>query len=145
MKILRTLIGFALAIAVPAALVAILGNPLDGAFVAIFAFPAVLLLGLPAHLILWKKRWYSWPAYIAAGFIVGSLSEILYRAYINCVSTGKDCASDVLESTMDLAQAPLPILLVAYLGAIGALAFWFAVRPDTHSPASSISEDTGLN
>jgi len=130
MSLVRTIVGFLLAPIIPAALVAIFSDLGNSFFVVLFEYPAILVLGVPAHLILQKRRWFSWSAYAVAGFLVGALSELLYRVFAAAdVYTPKDISwqDQALEAVADLARDPVPLLLVAYLGAVGALTFWLIV------------------
>ena len=133
MSLVRTIVGFLLAPIVPAALVVIFSDLGNSIFVALFEYPAVLVLGVPVHLILQKQRWCSWSAYIIAGSLVGAFSELLYRfTAVVDVYLSRDVSwkGEALEASAALVGDPVPLLLVAYLGAVGALTFWLIVYSD---------------
>jgi len=58
-------------------IIALFGHPGEGIwgfkFLAIFTYPAMLVLGLPAHLLLVKRHWTSGWSYTLAGLVIGAV------------------------------------------------------------------------
>ena len=76
----RQVIAFLLAPLAPGFLlmiIALFGHPGEGIwglkFLAIFTYPAMMVLGLPVHLLLLKRHWTSGWSYTLAGLIIGAL------------------------------------------------------------------------
>jgi MFS family permease len=139
---MRLLIGLCLAAIVPSLLVAVLDTSVHltrptlsfwqsaaGWWLLGTAILAVLFFGLPAHFMLRRKDWRTWPTYVGAGFLVGCIAEIAARILPACIFVPSECI-EVVRELSDLSRDPVPMLLVAYLGALGASAFWVVVRPD---------------
>jgi hypothetical protein len=136
---MRTVLGFLAAPIVPAMLVAMTGNWPVGIFVAIFGYPAVLLLGIPTHIILQKVGLSWWPAYVTTGFLAGGLSELLYSFILVATDNrppNTSAFSRGFSAVIGSLDEVWPLFFVGCMGAIGALTFWLIARPDARHPGA---------
>jgi hypothetical protein len=94
---------------------------------ALVGYPAMIVLGLPAHLLLARRGWTSLWKYMLAGLLVGA---VVYAVLF----------SDVVVNNLGLSahseQSPAPsaaiLLLIAFFGVLSSTVFWLIVRPDRH-------------
>lgn len=134
----RTIAGFVIAPLVPGVLIAGLMLALSEREDAlsmlkasvIFAYPIAFLLGVPSHAVLLRYGWTSWPAYVAAGALLGALVYVAAPALIEAAMLlqGVDAGGHVMFSAMLFPVA-------AACGAIAAASFWPIARPDRRNPA----------
>lgn len=113
----RLLAGFLLAPLGPGLLLmflAIFTHPGEGVWglglFALFYYPAMLVLGLPAHFLLVKIHWVNGWGYVLAGMVVGVIAAM-------AVFGG------VALHNLSLA------IIAALLGALTAWTFWLIARP----------------
>ncbi len=78
---------------------------------AMVTYPAMVVLGVPAHLLLVKRHWTSGWIYTLVGLVVGAgVAEVVFGWF---------------------AWNPSFLFLGAIFGALTAFTFWVIVRPDT--------------
>lgn len=121
----RLVLGLALAPLVPGLLMlvlSLLGNPDEGMWslklIAMFAYPAMIVVGLPLHLLFQWKGWTSaWP-YLIAGTLTGEV--VAYFVFPTLRGAASATASSIAIAA-----------ICAFLGAITAAMFWLIVRQNT--------------
>jgi hypothetical protein len=122
----RLALGLALAPLVPGVLMlalSMLGNPSEGIWalklIAMIAYPAMLIIGLPLHLLFRRTGWTSvWP-YLVTGAIAGA-------AVAYCVFPTLQAAASGATTSSSIAIA----VICAFFGMITAATFWIIVRPN---------------
>lgn len=122
----RLVLGLALAPSVPGLLMlalSMLGNPSEGIWalklIAMIAYPAMLVIGLPMHLLFQSKGWTSvWP-YLIAGTITGAAIAYFVFPTLQGAASGPATASSIAIAA-----------ICAFFGAITAATFWMIVRPN---------------
>lgn len=89
---------------------------------SLIGLPAMLMLGLPAHVLLYRIGWRNLVAYIASGALTGALalSAILGSLYL--------ISRAPIHGTNDV----LPLALA--IGVATSTAFWLIRRPDRDGP-----------
>lgn len=122
---LRAIAGFAVAPLVPALLLAIVLLASGDArsmqtlqytpYVAFIAYPLALVFGVPAFLVMRRRGWNGWRAYLAAGALLGLIVFLL-----SLLSWEGDLSDHVL--------ATLPFALGGAM--LSALVLWAIARPD---------------
>ena len=113
----RQVVAFLLAPLAPgllAIIASLFGNPWEGIWVlkmsAMVTYPAMVVLGVPAHLLLVKRRWTSGWTYTLVGLVVGA------------------CVAEAVFGWF--AWNPSFLFLGAIFGALTAFTFWAIARPD---------------
>jgi hypothetical protein len=99
-----------------------------GFFGAVIGWPAMLLFGLPAHALLYRRRSYKLGGYLLAGTILGLLAT-LFLALIQATAFRGGGTTDWLMSGAWFGV----VLVLASVAA--ASVFWFIRRPDRDMPA----------
>jgi hypothetical protein len=115
----RQVVAFLLAPLAPGLLFLIpslFGNPSEGVWAlklsAMVTYPAMVVLGVPVHLLLAKRGWTRGWAYTLAGLVIGAI--------LAAIVFGKTVA-----------------ILGAILGAATSLTFWLIARPNNSREASA--------
>ncbi|PNS09107.1 hypothetical protein [Solilutibacter silvestris] len=117
----RLLIGLLLAPLVPGLLmlaISLFGNPSEGLWslklIAMFAYPAMLVVGLPLHLLFQRLGWNNvWP-YLLSGAIAGIVVAYYLFPSVHGFANPSSIAIAVI---------------CAFFGAITAATFWWIARP----------------
>lgn len=115
--------GLALAPLVPGLLMlalSLLGNPSEGIWalklIAMFAYPAMIVVGLPLHLLFQRNGWTSvWP-YLIAGTLTGAVVAYFVFPTLRVASSGPANSSSIAIAA-----------ICAFFGAITAATFWMIV------------------
>lgn len=123
----RLVLGLALAPLAPGLLMlalSLLGTPGEGMWalklIAIFAYPAMIVVGLPLHLLFQRKGWISlWP-YLIAGTLTGAAVAYFVFPTLRGAASGAASASSIAIA-----------VICAFFGAITAATFWTIIRPNT--------------
>lgn len=92
---------------------------------ALVGYPAMLVLGLPAHLFLKRiARTNIW-GYLIAGLLVGAIvyAVLFSTAIVNNFHLAAD-------SGRSLAPSAAILLLMAFFGVLSSVVFWAIARPD---------------
>lgn len=85
---------------------------------AIFAYPTMIILGLPIHLLFKRAGWTRlWP-YLIAGALSGLVVSLVVFPSVHIFAPGQGGASSIAIA-----------VLAAFFGALSALTFWLIVRP----------------
>jgi hypothetical protein len=109
--------------------VAAFGNLAEGVWAlklsALVGYPAMIVLGLPAHLLLARRGWTSLWKYMLAGLLVGA---IVYAALFSDVVVNNWAPS--ARSGESLSPSAAILVLVEFFGMLSSAAFWMIVRPD---------------
>ncbi|WP_439614645.1 hypothetical protein [Reyranella sp.] len=129
----RTVAGFVVAPMMPALILAgvVLAAGGDSqtlgyaAFAGYVSYPFALLVGLPAFLVMRRRRWDGWRAYAVAGLVLGIAFLALFAALVGV--DGENAESAWLALLANLAFL-LPFVLACGLAA--SMVFWLVVRPD---------------
>jgi hypothetical protein len=119
----RLALGLALAPLAPGLLVlalSLLGKPSEGIWalklIAMFAYPAMIVLGLPLHLLFQRSGWTSvWP-YLIAGTIAGAV--VAYFVFPSLQVAGSSPSSIAIAA------------ICAFFGAVTAATFWLIAKPN---------------
>lgn len=113
----RQIVAFLLAPLAPgllAVITSLFGHPWEGVWMlklsAMVAYPAALVLGVPAHLLLVRRRWTNGWIYTLVGLVVGA------------------CVAEAVFGWF--AWNPGFMFLGAIFGALIAFTFWAIARPD---------------
>ena len=134
---LRLLTGFLLAPIVPGLLFLILslfGNPGEGVWAlklsAMVGYPAMLVLGVPIHLLLVRRHRTGGWTYVLAGIVTGTVvAAVLFgRVVMQNFSITPD-------PTRSLGPSAAIFVLAALLGALAAWVFWLIARPSRKAHA----------
>ncbi|MBU8876532.1 hypothetical protein KQ910_22355 [Reyranella sp. MMS21-HV4-11] len=129
----RTVAGFVVAPMMPALILAgvVLAAGGDSqtlgyaAFAGYVSYPFALLVGLPAFLVMRRRRWDGRRAYAVAGLGLGIVFLTLFAALV--AFDGEKAESAWLALLANLAFL-LPFVLACALAA--SMVFWLVVRPD---------------
>jgi len=121
----RLVLGLALAPLVPGLLMlalSLLGNPSEGIWalklIVMFAYPAMIVVGLPLHLLFQRMGWTNaWP-YLIAGTLTGAVVAYFVFPTLRLAASGPATASSIAIAA-----------ICAFFGAFTALTFWMIVRP----------------
>ncbi len=136
---MRTLLALLIAPLVPFAFVTVFAGIYDAlVYLAIFGYPAILLCGVPVHVLLLKLHRTSWLAYIAAGFTAALLAELVYFMLVSAAANpARDFAAFIttLQDGFDFVAVGFVGVPIGLCGALAALTFWLIVRPDHASAA----------
>jgi cation transporter-like permease len=132
-RALRTVAGFVVAPMMPALILAAVVLVTGGdsqtlgyaAFASYVSYPFALLVGLPAFLVMRRRRWDGWRAYAAAGFVLGLVFVGLFTAL---VGVDGEKANSVWVSLLANLAFLLPFVLACALAS--SMVFWLVVRPD---------------
>ncbi|KLD73918.1 hypothetical protein FZ025_00655 [Xanthomonas hyacinthi] len=127
---MRVLIGLVLAPLAPGLLMlalSLLGNAGKGLWalklIAMFAYPAMIVLGLPIHLLFQRIGWTSvWPYSIAGAFVGAVVTHFVFPT----LNAGQASASSIAIAAIS-----------AVFGAIAAATFWLVVRPNNQRAGDS--------
>ena len=100
-----------------------LGNPSEGIWalklIAMLAYPALLVIGLPLHLLFQRKGWTSmWP-YLITGTITGAALAYFVFPALQGAASGPATPSSIAIAA-----------ICAFFGTITAATFWTIVRPN---------------
>lgn len=125
----RTVAGFVVAPMMPALILAgvVLAAGGDSqtlgyaAFAGYVSYPFALLVGLPAFLVMRRRRWDGWRAYAVAGLGLGIVFLTLFAALVAF-------DGEKAESAWLALLANLAFVLACALAA--SMVFWLVVRPD---------------
>lgn len=124
----RVLIGFALAPLVAALLFAlphlVTGDGLGLKYLTFSAsvgYPTILIAGVPAYLLMRRRRLNELPLYVVVGGLLG------IAAYLGAALTG------LLARSLGLLAIMMHLPVAVFLGAVAAATFWLIVRPDRYS------------
>lgn len=134
---MRLWVGFLLAPLVPGLLFLLLSlfsKPGEGLwalkFSALVGYPAMLVLGVPAHLVLTKRHWTHGWSYALAGVLIGVIvAAVLFG------SVAIQNFSLIPDPNKSLGPSVAIFTLVALLGALVAWVFWVIARPGRESKA----------
>ncbi|HEV2622972.1 MAG TPA: hypothetical protein VGU65_12890 [Frateuria sp.] len=129
---MRLLVGFLLAPLAPGLLfwlLSLVGNPGEGLwalkFLALVSYPAMLVLGVPAHMLLTTRHWTSGWSYSMAGVLIGAtVAVVLFY------STAIHNFSPALDPNKSLGPFAGILIIAALLGALAAWVFWLIARPN---------------
>ena len=129
----RTVAGFVVAPMMPALILAgvvlVAGGDSQtlgyAAFAGYVSYPFALLVGLPAFLVMRRRRWDGWRAYAVAGLVLGIAFLALFAALMGV--DGEKAESAWLALLANLTFL-LPFVLACALAA--SMVFWLVVRPD---------------
>ncbi len=92
---------------------------------AAVGYPAMLVLGLPAHLLLRFLKWTNIFGYGLAGLLIGTvLSAILFSSVI------AHNFSLVPDPNKSLTPVTAIAVLAVIVGAMSGIVFWLIARPD---------------
>jgi len=92
---------------------------------AIVGYPAMIVLGLPAHLLLRKFGSTGLWGYAVAGLLIGAIvAAVLFSSVI---ANNFGLAHDPTKS---LTPSVAISILAAFLGMLSAVVFWAIARPD---------------
>lgn len=102
----------------------LLGNPSEGVWalklIAMIAYPAMIVVGLPLHVFFQWKGWTSvWP-YLLSGTIAGAGVAYFVFPALRWAASGPATVSSIAIAA-----------ICAFFGAITAATFWMIVRPRT--------------
>lgn len=121
-SIKRLVVGLVVAPVMPGLLMLVLSlfvKPSEGVwalkFTAMFAYPAMIVVGMPLHLLFQRRGWTSAWSYLITGMLTGALV-----AY--CVFPTLRGVASVSASSIAIAS------ICAFLGAIAAAVFWLITR-----------------
>jgi hypothetical protein len=95
---------------------------------ALVGYPAMIVLGMPAHLLLARRGWTSLWQYMLAGILVGA---VVYAVLFSDVIVNNLGLSALAEKS--LAPSAAILLLMAFFGVLSSTVFWLIVRPDRNS------------
>jgi len=123
----RLLLGLALAPLAPGLLMLILsllGTPGEGLWalklIVMFAYPVMIVVGLPLHLLFQRKGWTSvWP-YLIAGALTGAVVAYFVFPTLRGAANGAATASSIAIAA-----------ICAFFGVITAATFWTITRSNT--------------
>ena len=92
---------------------------------ALVGYPAMFVLGLPAHLSLKRIGWTNIWGYLIAGLLVGAIvyAVLFSTAIVNNFHLAAD-------SGRSLAPSAAILLLMAFFGVLSSVVFWAIARPD---------------
>jgi hypothetical protein len=132
---LRALIGFLVAPAIPA-LVLYLVNvstsqeaaPLVFLLLAPLAYAGALLFGLPAYLVMQRKRICTLRAYVIAGAMIGLLFAVLFFGVQALVSFSSAPEHSIALLRNSISSVGIAVI---YAASAGALFWWIAVKSGT--------------
>lgn len=121
---MRVLIGLVLAPLAPGLFVlalSLLGNAGEGRWalelITMFAYPAMIVIGLPIHLLFQRIGWTSvWP-YLIAGAFAGAVVACFVFPTLRLAGSGQANASSIAIAA-----------ICAFFGAITAATFWLIIR-----------------
>ena len=142
----RLWVGLLLAPLAPGLLLLVLslvGNPGEGLwalkFSALVGYPAMLVLGIPAHRLLQKRRWISGWSYSVAGAVIGVIvAGVLFGSVaIHNVSLTPDPGRS-------LGPSVAIAIVAALLGALAAWIFWLIALPHRESSTPSKANNSDL-
>ncbi|KRE89301.1 hypothetical protein ASG87_02865 [Frateuria sp. Soil773] len=133
----RLWVGFLLAPLIPGLLfllLSLLSNPGEGLWAlklsAMVGYPAMLVLGVPAHLLLTKRRWTSGWSYTLAGIAIGAIvAAVLFG------SVALHNVSFIPDPNKSLGPSAIIFVVAALLGALAAWVFWLIARPNREPSA----------
>jgi hypothetical protein len=92
---------------------------------ALAGYPAMIVLGLPAHLFLRKMKWTALGSYAVAGLLIGMLMAV--AIFVPVVTSG----FGLWPSSTGLSGSFVAILLLAaFFGLLSSATFWLFARPD---------------
>jgi len=92
---------------------------------ALVGYPAMFVLGLPAHLFLKRIGWTNIWGYLIAGLLVGAVAYIVM--FSSVIVNNFHLAAD---SERSLAPSAAILLLMAFFGGLSSAVFWAIARPD---------------
>ncbi len=131
--VMRLLVAFLLAPIGPGMLfmfLALFTNPGEGIWVlkffAMLYYPAMLLLGLPIHLLLVKRHWTSGWIYALSGMVIGAIVDAVFFERALFQGAGSAANAGQLLATSDA----ILLALCASLGALTAWTFWLIALPN---------------
>lgn len=131
----RLWVGFLLAPLIPGLLFLLFSlfhNPGEGLwalkFSALVGYPAMLILGIPVHLLLTNRHWTRVWSYALAGMVIGA---IVAAVLVGGVAVKN--FSVIPDVNKSLGPSVAVFTLAALLGALVAWAFWMIARPN-HGP-----------
>ncbi len=129
---LRLWVGFVFAPLTPGLLFLILslfGNAGEGIWAlklsALVGYPAMLVLGVPAYMLLTKRHWISGWSYTLAGAVIGAI--VAAMLFGSVAIRNFSLTPDVGKS---LGPSAAIFMLAALLGALSAWVFWLIARPN---------------
>jgi len=97
---------------------------------AVFGYPAAVLTGLPAHLLLRRLGWSNGIVYIIAGFVAGLLAEMLYAVALAITDDRPEPLLARLGETFGfILFGPELTILIGASGALAGLAFYLIAEP----------------
>lgn len=90
---------------------------------AMVGYPAMIALGLPAHLLLEKLGWTNLWGYMFAGLLIGTVVAFVVFSVVG----------NAIGSISDLEKLRAPsaaiVVLAAFFGALSGMVFWAITRP----------------
>jgi hypothetical protein len=107
----------------------LLGRPAEGFWAlklsALITYPAMLVLGVPAHLLLVKRGWTTGWSYALTGVVIGIIvaAVMVGNVVINNISFAPD-------PNKSLGPSEAIFIMVALLGALTAWVFWLIAQPN---------------
>lgn len=133
----RTVAGFLVAPMMPALILAAVVLAAGGdsqtlgyaAFAGYVSYSFALLVGLPAFLVMRRKRWDGWRAYAVAGLALGFVFVALFAGV---AGFDGDVANPAWLALLANLAFLLPFVLACSLAA--SMVFWLLARPDLHRP-----------
>lgn len=97
------------------------------AFAGYISYPFALLAGLPAFLVMRRRRWDGWRAYAVAG---AALAVVFLIFFAGMAGWEGDAANPAWLNLLANLAFLLPFVLACSLAA--SMVFWLVVRPDRH-------------
>lgn len=127
----RFWVGFLLAPIVPGLLFLLLSlfsNPGEGMWAlklsAMVGYPAMLVLGVPAHLLLNKRHWVSGGSYALTGGVIGAIvAAVLFG------SVAVHNFSLIPDPGESMGPSVMIFIVASLLGALAGWFFWLVARP----------------
>ena len=93
-------------------------------FGAIIGWPAMLLLGLPAHSLLYRRKSHRIGGYLLAGVLAGFLASLILLLLLGGFGIFRSMTG------ADITGGGFITLIVVFASVIAATVFWFIRRPD---------------
>jgi len=112
--------------------ISLLGNPSEGVWAlklsALAGYPALIVLGLPAYLLLRLLKRTDLLSYVFIGLLIGGIISFILVSPLGAHVGG---------TVPIVSFPPVPFLtLAAFFGALSSGAFWLIARPDRQKGSS---------
>lgn len=128
----RRIIGFIVAPLAPSLAIALIFDwNFALQYLVAFGYPAVVVTGVPAHLILRRLGWSNGFVYILAGFIAGIVFEYFYAIGMASLDFGQPepLLARWREAVGTLIHGPELTAIIGGCGAFAALVFYLIAEP----------------